>query len=63
MHNVVQKVINTRAYSKGKKTLKQLVDDHVRNYLNKRRDLDERIKCDGVKKRLITLLMKSNKNL
>ncbi|GMF33279.1 unnamed protein product [Phytophthora lilii] len=38
IHDVAQKAINTRAYIKGKKTLKQVVDDHVRNYLNKRRE-------------------------
>ncbi|EEY61389.1 uncharacterized protein PITG_01685 [Phytophthora infestans T30-4] len=39
IHDVAQKATNTRAYIKGKKTLKQVVDDHVRNYLNKRREL------------------------
>ncbi|EEY69605.1 uncharacterized protein PITG_18888 [Phytophthora infestans T30-4] len=38
IHDVAQKAINTRAYVKGKKTLKQVVDDHVRNYLNKQRE-------------------------
>ncbi|GMF23710.1 unnamed protein product [Phytophthora lilii] len=38
VNNVAQKVINTRAYIKGKKTLRQVVDDHVRNYLNKQRE-------------------------
>ncbi|GMF22524.1 unnamed protein product [Phytophthora lilii] len=38
IHDVAQKAINTRAYIKGKKTLEKVVDDHVRNYFNKRRE-------------------------
>ncbi|KAL8008739.1 hypothetical protein Plhal710r2_c087g0182581 [Plasmopara halstedii] len=37
VNDVAQKVVNTRAYIKGKKSLKEVVDDHVLKYLNKQR--------------------------
>ncbi|GMF38167.1 unnamed protein product [Phytophthora lilii] len=38
VNNVAQKAVNTRSYIKGKKTLKEVVDDQVRNYLNKQKE-------------------------
>ncbi|KAL8013230.1 hypothetical protein Plhal710r2_c039g0136931 [Plasmopara halstedii] len=38
VNDVAQKVVNTRAYIKGKKSLKEVVDDHVLKYLNKQRE-------------------------
>ncbi|GMF22093.1 unnamed protein product [Phytophthora lilii] len=38
VNDVAHKVVNTRAYIKGKRSLKEVVDDHVLKYLNKRRE-------------------------
>ncbi|ETP51845.1 hypothetical protein F442_03068 [Phytophthora nicotianae P10297] len=38
VNDVAHKVVNTRAYMKGQKTLREVVDDHVLKYLNKRRE-------------------------
>ncbi|GMF39669.1 unnamed protein product [Phytophthora lilii] len=38
VNGVAEKAVNTRAYIKGKKTLREVVDDHVLKYLNKRRE-------------------------
>ncbi|EGZ06632.1 hypothetical protein PHYSODRAFT_306845 [Phytophthora sojae] len=38
VNDVAQKAVNTRAYIKGKKSLREVVDDHVLNYLNKQRE-------------------------
>lgn len=38
VNDVAQKAVNTRAYIKGRKTLREVVDDHVMKYLNKQKE-------------------------
>ncbi|KAF4047486.1 hypothetical protein GN244_ATG00040 [Phytophthora infestans] len=66
IHDVAQKATNTRAYIKGKKTLKQVVDDHVRNYLNKRRELrreDSMRRCQEMADKFADEIMKESEKL
>ncbi|DBA03209.1 TPA: hypothetical protein N0F65_003929 [Lagenidium giganteum] len=38
VNDVAQKAVNTRAYIKGRKTLREVVDDHVMKYLDKQKE-------------------------